>query len=112
MTLGQFNPENSMFKLSTDRLAGRLSKDEVTDYIIKMREDLINSIETEIYLESSGHLFGALDKIDEIYPDSNFLFIIRDPRNWVKSAMNTFQYILYGPLQIYQQVIIKKGGRR
>ncbi|MFW6270618.1 MAG: hypothetical protein ACOC4G_11120 [Bacillota bacterium] len=98
MTVGQLSPSNSMFKLSTERCTGRIREDQVRKNIIKMRKGLINSIDKEIYLEASGHLFGTLDLIADIIPEANFVYIIRDPRYWIKSALNTYEYILYGPL--------------
>ena len=98
MTIGQLRPTHGMFKLSTDRCTGRVTDDEAKDHLLTMRKNLLAELETDIYVESSGHMYGVLDLLDEIIPHSKFVFIIRDPRTWVRSAMNTFEYILYGPL--------------
>lgn len=98
MTIGQFKPTHSMFKLSTDRIRGKVSDGKAKLYIKKMRSELIKDLNDSIYVESSGHMYGVLDLLDEVFSYSNFVFIIRDPRNWLRSAMNTMEYILYGPL--------------
>ena len=98
LTLGQLRSDMSMFKLSAEYLRNDISTEEAKNNLLKMRKNLINDINEEIYIESSGHLYGAVDIINEVIPSSKFIFIIRDPRDWVKSAMNTFEYILYGPL--------------
>lgn len=100
LTLGQLRSDMSMFKLSTELIRGNLSIEDAKVNLLEMRESLINNINEKIYIEASGHLFGAVEILNEVIPSSKFIFIIRDPRDWVKSAMNTFEYILYGPLDL------------
>ncbi|MGM0471587.1 MAG: sulfotransferase [Bacillota bacterium] len=98
MTLGQLQSDCCMYKLSTERCSNRLSKEEVMEKIIQMRRDYLAGLESKLYVESSGHIYGLLDLLDQLFLNSKFIFIIRDPREWVRSALNTFEYILYGPL--------------
>ena len=100
MTLGQLKPSHSMYKLSTDRCRGVVSDKEAKEYIYNMRQGLIKQLDSGIYVESSGHMYGALDLLREVFPKSKIVFIIRDPRDFVRSALNTLEYILYGPLDI------------
>ncbi|WP_204701535.1 sulfotransferase [Halanaerobacter jeridensis] len=100
MTWGQLQPSHSMFKLSTDRCRGVVSDKQAKEYIRNMREGLMKQLDSGVYVESSGHMYGALDLLDEVFPNSKIVFIIRDPRNFVRSALNTLEYILYGPLDI------------
>ena len=100
MTIGQLKPSHSMFKLSTDRVRKDISEDRAKFYIHNMRKYLLDNMESNLYVESSGHIYGLLDLIDEVFPNSKFIFIIRDPRDWVRSALNTYEYILYGPLDL------------
>ncbi len=100
MTLGQLKASHSMFKLSAERIRGNLNDEQIKKYIIHMREEFIKQIESEIYVESSGHIYGLLDILDDLFENSKFVFIIRDPRNWIRSALNTYEYILYGPLDL------------
>ncbi len=96
MSLGQLNPKYSMYTLSNLRAKGKISDDEAIHYIRKMRSHYIEKGAEELYIESSGHLFGVFDLIPQVFPDSKLIFIIRDPRNWVASALPTTEYILYG----------------
>ena len=100
MTLGQLKPSHSMYKLSTDRCRGVVSDAEAREYIYQMRKGLVEDLDSSIYVESSGHMYGALDLLKEVFPHSKIVFIIRDPRDFVRSALNTLEYILYGPLDI------------
>ena len=96
MTLGQYRPTHSMLKLSADRITGRISETKARKFLKNMRYDLIKDNENDLYLESSGHLYGVLDLISQVIPESKVVFIIRDPRTWVRSALNKPEYILYG----------------
>ncbi len=98
MTVGQVKPTHSIYKLSADRVSKRVVNREAKEYIKRMRKDLIANVNEEIYLESSGHLYGVLDLLDDIFSNSKFVFIIRDPRRWIKSALNTLEYTIYGPM--------------
>jgi hypothetical protein len=100
MTLGQLKASHSMFKLSAERIRNNLDFKDIKNNIINMRKDLISQSRGGIYIESSGHIYGLLDILDQVFENSKFIFIIRDPRDWVRSALNTFEYILYGPLDL------------
>jgi hypothetical protein len=95
MTIGQFLPSTSMFKLSADRATGRIKDEKARRYAFNQRKDYVGNIRQSLYIESNTHLFGVLDLIDDIFPDSNFIFVIRDPRTWVRSALNAPEYVLY-----------------
>ncbi len=101
MTLGQMKNTHSMYKLSRDYVAGDISKSDAMRNIkeINARVDSLYKENTCVY--SSGHVYGLLGLLDEVYPDSRFVFIIRDPRDWIGSALNKAEYTLYGPLEIF-----------
>lgn len=100
MTFGQLKASHSMFKLSAERIRGNLKDELIKKNIINMRQKLIKETKSKIYVESSGHIYGLLDILDELFENSKFIFIIRDPRDWIRSALNTYEYILYGPLDL------------
>jgi hypothetical protein len=97
-TIGQFFPSTSMFKLSADRATGRIDDDKAREYVYKQRKDYVENIREPLYVESSTHIFGVIDLIAEVFPNSNFIFVIRDPRTWIRSAYNAFEYLLYSVL--------------
>lgn len=100
LTLGQNKNDYSMYKLSRDYVAGDISKQDACKNVLKINgvvDDLYNS---DVIVYSSGHIYGLLDVLDTVYDDSNFIFIVRDPRNWIGSALNKTEYSLYGPIEI------------
>jgi len=98
MTLGQLDPKKSMYALSNLRAKGKISDEKAMEYMKGMRHSLMKSENEKIYIESSGHLFGVFDLLPKVFPGAKLIYIIRDPRNWVASALRTVEYILYGPL--------------
>jgi len=95
MSIGQFMPKHSMFKLSADRATGRIGDEKARRYVYYQRKEFVESIDESLYVESNAHLFGVLDLIDEIFTNCNFIYIVRDPRTWLRSALNTKEYVLY-----------------
>jgi len=98
MTIGQFLPSNSMFKLSADRAAGRIDDAKAIEYVYKQRKRYISKVKQSLYVESNAHLYGVLDLLSRIFPHCKFIYIIRDPRTWLRSALNTPEYVLYSPI--------------
>ncbi|MFW6366131.1 MAG: sulfotransferase [Spirochaetota bacterium] len=98
MSFGQLDINRSMYVLSNSRAAGRVTDAEAVAYLRKMRGNLVGSENGQIYIESSGHLFGVLDLIPEVFPNAKIIYIVRDPRTWIASALRTIEFILYGPI--------------
>ncbi|MCH4889588.1 sulfotransferase [Acidaminobacter sp. JC074] len=108
MTIGQSKNTHSMYKLSRDYLAEEVSKKKAIDNIIQINRQVESLYESENIVYSSGHIYGLLGLLDEIYKDSRFIFIIRDPRTWIESAMNKTEYSLYGPVElIFRNISLK-----
>ncbi|MFP4461526.1 MAG: sulfotransferase [Thermotogota bacterium] len=98
MTIGQFLPSNSMFKLSADRAAGRIDDDKAREYVYKQRKRYVSKVKQSLYVESNAHLYGVLDLLSDIFPNCKIVYVIRDPRTWIRSALNTSEYVLYSPI--------------
>lgn len=98
MSLGQLTPRHCMYKLSTERWAGRISDQEAREAIYHMRRPLLEKLPQGLYVESSGHIFALQDLLDQVFHQARFIFVVRDPRTWIRSAFNTLEYYLYGPL--------------
>lgn len=98
MTIGQFLPSNSMFKLSADRAAGRIDDAKAREYVYNQRKRYVSKIKQSLYVESNAHLYGVLDLLSDIFPNGKIIYIIRDPRTWIRSALNTPEYVLYSPI--------------
>lgn len=100
LTLGQNKNTHSMYKLSRDYIAGVVDRDQAKQNILSINQkvDALNPADVVIY--SSGHIYGLLGLIDELYEDARFVFVIRDPRDWIGSALNKMEYSLYGPIEL------------
>ncbi|MFI3209377.1 MAG: hypothetical protein R3Y40_09620, partial [Eubacteriales bacterium] len=102
LSIGQGKNTHSMYKLSRDYLAQDISKENACKNIVSInnRVDKLYD-DAEVIVYSSGHIYGLLGLLDETYDDSRFVFIIRDPRDWIGSALNKIEYSLYGPIEIF-----------
>ncbi|WP_249030397.1 sulfotransferase domain-containing protein [Tannockella kyphosi] len=101
MSFGQGMNNHSMYKLSRDYIAGTISKEEACKNARKINNQVDALYKENVVVYSSGHIYGLLGLLDEIYQDSRFVFIIRDPRTWIYSALNKTEYSLYGPIEFF-----------
>lgn len=102
LTIGQNRNDYSMYKLSRDFVAGDINKHDTRKNILKINgkvDKLYDQAKVIVY--SSGHIYGILGQLDKVYDDSNFVFVIRDPRDWIFSALNKVEFSLYGPVEIF-----------
>jgi len=75
----------SLLALSNRLVSGRIGKEEAAKQFIKSRKKFIKNTSKEIYLESNYHFFGLLGVLDLIFDDYKAVYIIRDPRDWLRS---------------------------
>lgn len=101
LTLGQLKNSHSFYKLSRDYITGEISKKDALIHIKDMQGKMESLNDADVYIHSSGHIYGLLDLFDELYQDAKFVFVIRDPRTWIVSAMEKTEYTLYGPIEIF-----------
>lgn len=101
LSIGQGKNTHSMYKLSRDVIAGDITHEKACQNIINIDNRIDIPEGTEVMVYSSGHIYGLLGLLDEVYEDSRFIFVIRDPRNWIGSALNKVEYSLYGPIEIF-----------
>jgi hypothetical protein len=95
MTVGQFLPSKSMCKLSTYRRRGKITDEKTKEYIKGLRKQILEETKESLYVESSNHLHGVIDLLGDVFPNSKVVFIIRDPRTWIRSAISSPVYLLY-----------------
>ncbi|MCK5659279.1 MAG: hypothetical protein KAH96_05335 [Alphaproteobacteria bacterium] len=96
--LKAFGPLNMIFgkmlgivgmrHLSHKRMSGKLRASDVIELIIKQRRKFISSFEQSIYIESNCTFYGIFDLLIEAFTNSNSIFIVRDPRTWVRSRID------------------------
>lgn len=102
LSFGQGKNTHSMYKLSRDYMAEDISKEDACKNILKINGQVDKLYpNSEVIVYSSGHIYGILELLDDVYDDSRFVFIIRDPRDWITSALNKVEYSLYGPVEIF-----------
>jgi len=100
LTLGQGLSSHSFYKLSRDVVAGQVGRYEALSYTENIVGKTDALYKEDIIIESSGHIYGVLDVLDELYDDSRFIYIVRDPRTWIESALKKTEYSLYGPVEL------------
>lgn len=101
LSIGQGRNTHSMYKLSRDYIAGDISKEKACENILRINGRVDALYKEDVIVYSSGHIYGLLGLLDEVYEDTRFVFIIRDPREWIGSALNKVEYSLYGPIEIF-----------
>ncbi len=101
LSIGQGKNTHSMYKLSRDYIAGDITKEKACENILAINKKVDALCDSDVVVYSSGHIYGLLGLLDEVYEDSRFVFIVRDPREWIGSALNKTEYSLYGPIEIF-----------
>ncbi len=101
LTIGQGLNTHSMYKLSRDYIAKKITKQNAIINISNINSRVDKSYNADICVYSSGHIYGIMDLLNETYKDSRFVFVVRDPRTWIGSALNKFEYTLYGPVELF-----------
>ncbi len=96
MLWGQYRECYSFGKLSTTRHRGITKDKKAGQFIIDNRLEYIEHFRKNLYIESNHIVYGVLDLITELFPNSKVIWIMRDPRTWIRSAINSYAYPLYG----------------
>lgn len=109
LTLGQGKNTHSMYKLSRDFMAQEVTGEQAKQNILAINGQVDRLVpQAQVVVYSSGHIYGLLGLLDEVYEDSRFVFIIRDPRDWIGSALNKTEYSLYGPIEwIFRKISLQ-----
>jgi hypothetical protein len=74
--------------LSNQRLASKITPERAAEKLYTVRKNFINNFQKNLYIESSYHYYGLLDILPLAFKDHKVAYIVRDPRNWVRSWMN------------------------
>lgn len=88
VTLDKMRGRWGITNLSNERMAGRISVEDAAQRMIEQRRPFIESHGQNIYAESSYHYYGLLDVIPHAFNSYRIIYIVRDPRDWVRSHMN------------------------
>ena len=88
---GQWGLKN----LSNQRLAGKITDTEAAEKLYHNRHNFVEQSDARIFVETSYNYNGLLDIIPTVFQDYRIVFIIRDPRDWVRSHMNVREWYYY-----------------
>lgn len=84
-------PKPDFFDLGINKIRQNLTSETVKKEILKGRERNLKNYAFEgkkAYLESNPFLVLILDELKEVFPKAKFIFIFREPKSYVKSALN------------------------
>ncbi|MBE9541763.1 MAG: sulfotransferase [Proteobacteria bacterium] len=93
MTVGKFLPRYSFKGLGIARISGRISDTEAVMCLRRMRFNTFENLRKGVYLEANFQLSEVADLIPLAFPNARIVYILRDPRSWVRSWMNMRGYI-------------------
>lgn len=88
MTLGKVLPRYSLRVLNIARHSGRLSDAQIVEYLRHLRLRVLAHIQPAVYVEANSVYGSLVDLLPRAFPNSRIVYIIRDPRVWVRSWMN------------------------
>ena len=92
----------SLIKVSDARLRGDISEDKVIKEVLRQRAGFVNSKPGSVYVESNAGYYGLIPILDKVYTYHRAVYIIRDGREWVSSAMNVGE--LYGKKGLIRKI--------
>lgn len=75
--------------LSNAAVSGALAPSRLLPLLSRFRAGRVAALgpETTLYLESNGFLYGFTEVIGELWPDASLVHVVRDPRDWIRSAL-------------------------
>lgn len=85
-------PEPDLFDLGMAKLRSGKSSEEIVQYIVSKRLELLKSFhpneKVETYIECNPFMSIILDEVKMAFPKSKFIILTRDAKTYVKSALN------------------------
>jgi len=76
-----------LIRLSDARLRGDISEEDAIKEVLKQRTNFVSSKPGRTYVESNAGYYGLLPILNGVYKHHRAIYIIRDGRDWVSSAM-------------------------
>ncbi|MFW9773018.1 MAG: sulfotransferase domain-containing protein [Candidatus Thorarchaeota archaeon] len=81
-------PEINFLKLRYRFEVGKISLENATQEFLKLRYNLYNNVQEATYIESNPYLSTLIPIIKKIFSDYRIIHIVRDGREWLRSAMS------------------------
>jgi len=98
MTWGGFSLKYSIRTLNVWRHMGKIRDEDAIGYLHCLRGNFISGIKAKIFVEANAAFNAFGDLLPKAFPNSKIIYIIRDPRDCVRSYMNFGLTSPYGPL--------------
>ncbi len=81
-------PSWRLRRASGRAICGRMSAERLASLLARSRRSLVSGISQSIYVESNPFLWGFLEAFAEVFDHPLVLHVVRDPRTYVRSAIN------------------------
>ena len=81
-------PPPNILKLKWQFTSGKISLEKAITKFKKIRGSLYSNIKKDIYIEATPQLRFLIPVIRNVFDNYKIVFIIRDGRDWLRSAMN------------------------
>lgn len=88
MTVGKLLPRRSLATLGVWRMAGRIGDEEAIGVVRGLRADFFAAQPAGVVLEANTQYADLADLLPRAFPQANVVYVIRDPRDWVRSMVN------------------------
>jgi len=73
---------------STRALCGKMGRKQLVEKLVRLRRRLVCQVRQGIYVESNPYLCGFMEVFGEVFEDVRVVHVVRDPRTYVRSAVN------------------------
>lgn len=73
---------------SNARIAGKVERERMASVLVQNRQKMMRQISCDAYIESNSYLYGFVDVLETVWPNPVIIHVVRDPRTWVRSALN------------------------
>ncbi len=81
--------ESGLMSLSHKRMRSEISTQQAAEGIIANRKSFIEKAKEDLYVESNYQYYGLIDVLPSVFERYKLVYIIRDPRDWVASCINS-----------------------
>jgi len=81
--------KSGIMSLSHGRMRREMSDHQAAQEIIKNRAAFIEKAAEDLYVESNYQYYGLIDVLPSVFERHKLVYIIRDPRDWVASCINS-----------------------
>lgn len=81
-------PSWRLRRASAKAISSHISLDNLRRLLESSRRKLVAGVTSPIYVESNPYLCGFLDVLGDVFDNPLVLHVVRDPRTYVRSALN------------------------